>query len=506
MCYAKGARFDPDKKCLPGTRGSILDELISWIDSPDGDETPQVLFLTAMAGFGKSAIAHTIAHHFDGLHRLGSSYCFDQADQVNRSIKYLFSTISRDISGLDKHWLSALCSIVSENQALCPTESIGEQFDNFIVKPAKYLANVGPVVIVIDALDESGSLNERKPLLDILVKRAAELPKNFRVLVTTRPEPDVSKILEVSKQYPYVKHKEIHPSVMESKSNAYDLSLYIKSRLTEFPELETEWPNGQWCSQLVKNAEGLFQWAAVACDYITSYGGLTHVERFGSVCINGNGLDKLYSEVLKQAFPEVTPTVIGRYTSVMGRILIAKEPLSLLTLSQMHVEKPIWEEVQAIVQPLGCLLSGIKKNDIPIKPLHSSFHNFLTCPSKSGEFFIDINKTEREFVLATLKILEEELHFNICGIPSSYKANDNHLIKVSDNISSQLLYSCIFFAEHLKKAGYQDAIEKALNTFMKRKFLSWLEVLSVTKKLYTAHGTLSEVSGWLKVRESVSRI
>ena len=500
MCYAKGARFDPDKKCFPGTRGSILDELISWIDSPDGDETPRVLFLTAMAGFGKSAIAHTIAYHFDGLHRLGSSYCFDQAEQENRRIEYLFSTISKDISGLDKHWQSALCSVVSENPALCSTQSLKAQFENFIVKPGLSLTNVGPIVLVIDALDESGSLKKRKPLLDILVKRAAELPKNFRVLVTTRPEPDISKILEVLEPHQYVKHKEIHAPEMESESNEHDLSLYIKSRLAEFPELETEWPNDQWCRLLVKSAEGLFQWAAVACDDITSYEGMTLVEHLKSVLQEGKGLDNLYHKVLKEAFPKITPTVIGRYQSVMGKILTAKEPLSLLTLSQMHVGKPRREETQAIIQPLGCLLSSIKMNDVPIKPLHSSFHNFLTCNTKSKDFYIDMNEAEKDFALTCLHILNTELHFNICQIPSSYKTNDHHLINLSDKISSQLFYSCVFFAEHLKMVAWENVFEEGLNTFMGKQFLFWLEVLSITKRLYTAHNTLLEISKWLKVR------
>lgn len=501
MCYARGARYDPDKKCLSGTRRPILDELISWVDSPNGDETPRVLFLTAMAGFGKSAIAHTIAHHYDGLHRLGSSYCFDQAEQANRSIKYLFSTISKDISGLDKHWQSALCSVVSGNPALCSTESVGDQFRNFIVKPGESLANVGPIVVVIDALDESGSLEQRKSLLDILVKRAADLPKHFRVLVTSRPEPDVVDIFQNTEDHKYVKHISIDGPVMESESNRLDISLYLEDRLSKTPGLEEEWPNGRWCSLLAERAEGLFQWAAVACDYINSYGGLSHVAHLKYLLKDAKGLDKLYHKVLSQAFPEFN-LVKDCYRSVMGRILTAKEPLSLSTLSRMLVENPMLEEVQALIQPLGCLLSGIKNSDIPIKPVHSSLHNFLTS-SESGDFYIDKSWAEKELALSTLQILNSELHFNICKIPSSYKVNDNHSINLSENISSQLLYSCIFFAEHLKMVACEDVFDKGLNIFMEKHFLSWLEVLSVTKKLDTAHDTLLKISRWLKVRDPV---
>ena len=92
---------------------------------------------------------------------------------------------------------------------MCSTPAVKEQFDNFIVKPAAALTTVGPIVIVIDALDESDSYIERKPLLDIFIGRAAELPKNFRILITTRLEPDVSKALQLVHQHPHIKHKHV---------------------------------------------------------------------------------------------------------------------------------------------------------------------------------------------------------------------------------------------------------------------------------------------------------
>jgi Mrp family chromosome partitioning ATPase len=77
--YAAGARFNPDKGCLPGTRKQIIEEIIQWVNSPNGEHAHRVYFLSGVAGSGKSAIAHTIAQHFDQLGRLGSSFCFDRS-------------------------------------------------------------------------------------------------------------------------------------------------------------------------------------------------------------------------------------------------------------------------------------------------------------------------------------------------------------------------------------------------------------------------------------------
>ena len=507
MYYAKNARFDSDKQCLLGTRVAVLDELTDWINSPDGEGTPQVLFFSAAAGFGKSAIAHTIAKHFHNLGRLGSSYCFDQADQANRSINYLFSTISQDLCDLDAAWKSALCSVVTGNRALCSTLAVKEQFDNFIIKPAAALTTVGPIVIVIDALDESGSHIERKPLLDILIGKAAELPKNFRILITTRLEPDVSKALQLVHQHPYIKHKHVDGAEMENKLNELDLSLYIESKLSDIKsELEVRWPNNEWCSLLVKSSEGLFQWAAVTCHYIMNpYGGKLPYEHLEFFLEARSGLDKLYHEVLNQAFQSNDSKVMNRYRSVMGRILTAKEPLSLLTLSKMHVNNPAWtNEIKAIIQPLGCLLSGINGNDIGIKPLHSSFHDYLTCFSQSGEFFINIDNAEKEFATMTLYILKTELHFNICQLPTSYKANSdpevNILQQVKGKVSSQLIYACCFFAAHILRVPSSGQVLEDLHYFFNYEFLYWLEVLSITSKINIAPGILSSLLNWEKVQ------
>ena len=66
MRYAEGARYDARKGCLPGTRKEVIDEISNWVNN-DSDDTPRIFFLTGFAGAGKSAIAHAVAHLFDGL-------------------------------------------------------------------------------------------------------------------------------------------------------------------------------------------------------------------------------------------------------------------------------------------------------------------------------------------------------------------------------------------------------------------------------------------------------
>jgi hypothetical protein len=187
MLYAEGACFDPEKVCLPHTRDDVIDEINRWINSPNGNEVHRIFYLSDVAGSGKSAIAHTTAHRYERLGRLGSSFCFDRADQANRRPDNIFNTIARDLADLDPQRKRTLWLTVKEKRSLRITRAPREQFENFILMPAKDMNTIGPVVIVIDAFDECGDEGSRKVILSILAEATNLLPSNFRILITARP-------------------------------------------------------------------------------------------------------------------------------------------------------------------------------------------------------------------------------------------------------------------------------------------------------------------------------
>jgi hypothetical protein len=187
MPYAKGARFDPNKGCLPGTREKVMEVICNWVNQ-DGDDTHRIFFLHDVAGAGKSAIAHEVARRFDKVKRLGSSFCFDRAHKADRSPNNVFSTIAVDLADLDPGRKTLLLDVIGEQKAIRNTSVPSEQFEKFIPEPALSLTTVGPMVIVIDALDESGDEKSRKGLLSVLGNEAARLPSNLRVLITFRAE------------------------------------------------------------------------------------------------------------------------------------------------------------------------------------------------------------------------------------------------------------------------------------------------------------------------------
>ncbi|KIK32138.1 hypothetical protein CY34DRAFT_182822, partial [Suillus luteus UH-Slu-Lm8-n1] len=157
MAYADGAGLDTRKQCLEGTRTEILSQITEWVNSTR-DNVPCVLWLSGPAGKGKSAIAHTIAKSFEDMGGLGSCYSFDRQREADRRHEKIFSTIARDLADRDPEMRRALADTVKTASSLKKTADIAQQWQKLLIEPLEKSSRSSgePVVIVIDALDESG--------------------------------------------------------------------------------------------------------------------------------------------------------------------------------------------------------------------------------------------------------------------------------------------------------------------------------------------------------------
>ncbi|KAF7798736.1 hypothetical protein EIP86_009961 [Pleurotus ostreatoroseus] len=490
------------KMCLPGTRVDTLQEIQDWVNY-DGKDAERILLLTGAAGTGKSAIAHTIAYRFAALDRLAASFAFNR-NQKERTPDKLFPTMARDMADFDPDIGRALFSAIEQNKALRTTAQLDFQFTNFIVKPTKDLILIGPIVIVIDALDECSDATDasRRELLSLLARRVSELPSNFRILITARPEHDIISQLCDDHTYRMSMHN-INPT-----SNTDDICLYVRCRLLESPPIPLEDIDETCCIRLASSSQGLFQWAFVACEQIVSAElsgpGVTARERYGELIESTQGksqrniLDSLYTNVLSQLF-EGKDTSLSRFKSVMTLVLASFEPPSLDTLNEMLRHNGDTFNAKTIVSYLGALLSGVTSSDEPIRPLHTSFRDYLTDKERSSIFHVEGNIGHCHLALATLRTMQTGLKFNICGLESSYQLNEDvaGIQDVGQFIPAHLSYASRFWSNHLKSSGpdrLDDTYLASLRVFLQERLLFWFEILSLLDSVSIASPALALVS------------
>jgi hypothetical protein len=505
MWYSNGAGYNPSKACLDNTRQTAIDQIVEWINCYN-EGIPHVFWLHGVAGSGKSAIAHSVAEIFAKQKRLGSFFGFDAGSQIDRQLHHLFSTITCDLADFELQWKIALSNIIGGQRALRTTVSVMQQFEYFLLKPAQALKIVGPVVIVIDALDECGDEQSRKELLSVLAKKLSGLPSNFRIILTSRSEYDFAMA--------FYNNPDVFCQSMDNiaskEATDHDISEFIKSELASKPSesLEKKWPNGLWCQLLVQKSEQLFQWAATACRFVLETGQLP-VKQLEILLTpissnNQSSLDSLYMSILKQTFKHQDVEFLTRFADVLGVVVALKEPQRISALYKLCFNYET-EEVDAILRPLGSLLSGVSGGSLPVQPLHSSFRDFLLSKNKSSMFYVGDAKSDKNLAHACAEIMED-LHFNMCKLSTSYVINENIPninVLINNNISTQLSYACRFWVEHLQAISYTDDMHQKVQNFLYNQLLYWLEVLSLLGKVRIAFQAIEGIHEWVKVIDTI---
>ncbi|KIK25850.1 hypothetical protein PISMIDRAFT_96108 [Pisolithus microcarpus 441] len=505
MAYADTAGLNTTKRCLDGTRTEILREIMSWINDPNAN-APRILWLHGQAGRGKSAIAHTIASWIKDVGGLGSCFCFARDRQSERREEKILTTIARDLADRDPTFRRALADVISNDRSLRTTPDVMQQWQRLILEPLSKIEGTiaGNVVVVIDALDESGSVGSRKHILSLLTStEAARLPSNFRILLTSRPLSDIERALSAAQHVKMTSLDNIPAASAEC-----DIRLYVSSELAHLPEIGTT-----EVRNITGKSNGLFEWARLACEFIEpNKPGRTIMERYNEIMTRDTGdgaalLDVMYRTILEDLVPTDRVT-LARFRSVMRQIMSTFVPLRLDALNEMRNYFPSEEDrfdMTIILEFMAPLLSGISDKYSIIQPLHASFYDFLHDHSRSGVYCVDASNTgiHSSLSFASLHTLHNNLKFNICGLESSYCRNDQVAgleEKINSHILPSLSYSCHHWASHLRNTEFDSALGRLVNDLVgSERILFWLEALSLLGGLQHATRSLSITITWLQV-------
>jgi hypothetical protein len=495
-----------------GTRVAFLEFIINWVNDPSPD-SERALVLLGQAGTGKSSIAHEIAGQFDKMNRLTSSFIFSRSEQSEGKAYHLFTTLAHHLSDRYPSFKTALGKVVRDNTDLRGgTRNYRTLFESLILEPLKEVHIVGPILVVIDALDESGDATGRTGLHTFLAENLKRLPSNFRVVITSRPEHAIVSVL-VEAQSAKIKYMDDTELAVETDK---DILTFFRGKLPS----DTF---GGYVEALAVKAGKLFQWAAVASELVLdppedfNYDEETCLKHLLDPSTNPRGqdpLDRLYEEVLGGYFKGQEARDLFR--SVVGQLITSIEPLTIRTLIPLrkHISHNTLSDaaITRLLRRLGSLLSNVNSSDdnLPIIPLHTSFRDFLTNKEKSGDFYVGVRDAHHQLADSCLNLLldpRDGLKFNICKLETSYLAIDDVEdlnTRTDQHIPPALLYTCRFWGGHLQHTDFKTDLFDKVETLFKEKFLFWLEVLSLTRNIRFAPSAIATLNMWLASGQSVS--
>ena len=139
----------------------------------------------------------------------------------------------------------------------------------------------------------------------------------------------------------------------------------------------------------------------------------------------------------------------------------------------------------------------------PVKPFHKSFPDFITNHSRctNPRFYISPGGQHLDLASNCLRVMNDRLEQNFlylpnCALNSEVKDLEE---RVKEHISLALQYACQFWHTHLTKAhGDVTAVISHLHLFLEKKFLAWLEVVSVLGVTRGAITALEKLVSWLQ--------
>ena len=212
------------KKFQEGTRKWLFDVLSRWF----ADEESRVMILTAGPGMGKSVFSAKVCQLIGEDRKLaGCHFCdFKISDSGNpsRILESLASQMCDNVDGFrDK-----LTEILRRNHS---RDSLWNAFRVLLSEPLHALDRREPMLIVVDALDESKT-NCKSELLELISDEFPQLPKWIKILITSRPELQVKRKLE---------HFHLLEVLLEDYNQQEDLQCFIKRRLHILNEDSIRW-------------------------------------------------------------------------------------------------------------------------------------------------------------------------------------------------------------------------------------------------------------------------
>ena len=165
----KGKIAELRKKFQEGTRKWFFDRFKNWLD----DENSRVMILTAGPGIEKSVLSAKICELYEESSQLAAChFCDFRTSDYRDPYRILQSLASQMCESIDG-FREKLTEVYSREHS---QESISDAFRVFLNDPLHALDRSEPMLIVVDALDESKTANKSE-ILELISEEFSRLPK-----------------------------------------------------------------------------------------------------------------------------------------------------------------------------------------------------------------------------------------------------------------------------------------------------------------------------------------
>jgi hypothetical protein len=342
--------------------------------------------------------------------------------------------------------------------------------------------------LIIDALDEC--VTDRPKLLEFVAKQSSTSDR-VKWIVSSRNWPNIEAQLERAG------HKVRLSLELNAKSVAAAVGIFIRQKvdqLAQDKQYKAEIRDAV-VQHLTSNANDTFLWVALVCQDLKTTPKFNVLRK---LALFPPGLDALYKRMLDQIsesdIAEICQQVLAS-TAVLYRPVTIPELVALVQPLEYLANDP--ESVRMIVSLCGSFLT---LQDNTVYFVHQSAKDFLFTKVLDRVFPYGTEAVHQAMFSKSLAILSRTLRRDMYSL----EAPGFHIVNVETPDLDPLLlsrYPCIYWIDHLHDSKPTCLVNSvanfqmiAVNNFLRKKCLYWLEGLSLCKNL--GQGVVSITKLW----------
>jgi len=279
------------------------------------------------------------------------------------------------------------------------TDAVDEQLAKvLVVAPVQKISEqcgTRTVVIVIDAVDElQSAVTGNVPL--ILSRIASQLPANAKFIITSRPDREIIPAINA----PKCKHIQL-----KADDSVKDVTAFIRTKLT--------WPTDDQVKTLSDKADGLFQYAQTAIEWIGGRIAANEMSRedvFDDIQRLGVGgkVDELYDHIVdrwrkigidekarggrKLKQDQDQSKRLERFRQIIGLLVVLRQPFCIRDLIEL-LKINDFGVAQFFEQMRSVLIPGTDSSIQDVVPrMHKSFRDYIRRDDLPEDFRINENQ------------------------------------------------------------------------------------------------------------------
>ncbi|KAH6625330.1 HET-R [Boeremia exigua] len=486
-CVQDMRSTDPndDQKRIEETKGGLLADSCRWVldntifQQWQQDSHSRLLWIKGDPGKGKTMLLCGI---IDELKKSTNNVCFffcqgtdsrlNSATAVLRGLIYLLvKQQPRLTCHLRKRYDQAGASLFQDANAWV---ALSEMFACMVQDE-----DLKTSYLIVDAMDECAM--DLPKLLDLIVRTAASSSR-VKWLVSSRNEGHIEQKLKSVGDEAKLS--------LELKQNADQVArvvdAYIDHKLSCLESLKDDDLRGQVRDELRRKANGTFLWVALMMQELEkpeSWDPLAVVEEAPA------GLPQLYDRMMDQV-QRLSPRNADICRSLLCTAVIAYRPLYLAEMGSLRSlpcrATALAETVRKVVAMCGSFLT-IREEQVYL--VHQSAKDYLSNKMRAAALPSE-SKMHHDLFTRSLELMSSTLKRDMYSLGKLGFSIDEAETPHPDPLAT-VRYSCVYWIDHLydsKPRSWADGVDDlkvggAINEFIKKKYLYWLEGLSLCRSI-----------------------